>query len=950
MSVDPTPASTSELRFREVFDQAPISMQLVAADGRTLQVNKAWEAMWQGPLGDALKDYVLHGDYNLLTDPQLEAKGVTPYLRRAFGGEAVHIPAIRYDPAEMGIVARPRWVTSRVQPIKDEHGRVLEVMIMHEDITDRLQADDSLRLSEERFRSLVTASSQIVWTSGSDGVIIDDSPSWRAFTGQTYDQWKGTGWLDAIHPHDRAGAAQIWGNAVANRTIYQTEYRVMHTSGNYRWTGVRAVPLYRADGAIREWIGTNTDITEQRRAEEALRNNEQRLRFMFDSMHQKIFTTTPEGSIDYFNPAWTAFSGLGAEALRDWNWVQLIHPDDLDDSIAAWTHALEHGVPFEVEQRCRRADGRYRWHLSRAVPMRDEAGRVIMWIGSNTDIHEVKIVESELARRLHAERRHSAVLAKVAAASNQLHTTATADDIAGALVEIVRDILGAHQAVISLNSGDSWSQSINAVSLSDKYARFAGYQAATDGSGIYATVCRTNQPMRLTQDELERHPDWKGFGAHKAEHPPMRGWLAVPLKAQDGSNIGVLQASDKEEGEFTEEDEAILSQLASVAATGFENARLYDTLRDQHRRKDEFLAMLAHELRNPLAPIRAAADLLAIANLGEERIRQTSAVISRQVQHMSSLVDDLLDISRVTRGLIELAGTDLDVNRVVADAVEQVRPLVEARLHQLTVTSPAESAHVMGDHKRLVQILANILNNAVKYTQRGGRIVVRTETSASQVIISIEDNGAGVAPELQPHVFDLFSQAVRSSDRAQGGLGIGLALVKNLVALHHGQVSCHSDGLGMGSRFTVALPRLVRDEQAQAGPDGRTLPLAPARRQRILVVDDNVDAARMLAMFLEAAGHEVLVEHRALDGLQRARSDQPDICILDIGLPDMDGNALATRLRQDPGTAGMLLIAATGYGSERDKQDALAAGFDHHMVKPIDSSVLFGLIESGRQR
>ena len=452
MSVEPTPASTSDLRFREVFDQAPISMQLVAADGRTLQVNKAWEAMWQGQLGDALKDYVLNGGYNLLTDPQLEAKGVTPYLRRAFAGEAVNIPAIRYDPAEMGITARPRWVTSRAQPIKDEQGRVLELMLMHEDITDRMQSDVALRLSEERFRSLVAATSQIVWNSDSEGTIIDDSPSWRMFTGQTYDQWKGAGWLDAIHPDDREHSFKVWTEAIAGKTIYQTEYRVMHASGGYRWTSVRAVPLYHADGSIREWIGTNTDITEQRRTEEALRNNEQRLRFMFDSMHQKIFTTTADGNIDYFNPAWTEFSGLDGDALRDWNWVQLLHPDDLDDSIGAWTQALARGTPFQVEQRCRRADGQYRWHLTRAVPMRDEAGRVVMWIGSNTDIHEVKIVESELARRLHAERRHSAVLAKVAAASNQLHTSATVDGIAHALVDIVRDILGAHQAVVSLNA------------------------------------------------------------------------------------------------------------------------------------------------------------------------------------------------------------------------------------------------------------------------------------------------------------------------------------------------------------------------------------------------------------------------------------------------------------------------------------------------------------------
>ena len=950
MSADPTPAATSETRFREVFDQAPISMQLLAADGSTLQVNKAWEAMWQGSLGDALKEYVLHGGYNLLTDPQLEAKGVTPYLRRAFAGEAVNIPAILYDPAELGIIARPRWVTSRAQPIRDEHGRVAEVMLMHEDITERVQSDETLRLGEERFRSLVTASSQMVWNSDSNGMIIDDSPTWRAFTGQTYDEWIGAGWLDAIHPDDRAGAAQAWSTAVAGKAIYQTEYRLMHADGEYRWTSVRAVPLYHEDGAIREWIGTNTDITEQRRTEEAIRNNEQRLRFMFDSMQQKIFTTMPDGSVGYFNPAWTMFTGLSAEAIRDNGWVQFVHPDDVEASGQAWAHSLRHGEAFQIEQRFRRADGQYRWHLSRAVPMRDESGSLVMWIGSNTDIHEVKIVESELARRLQAERRHSAVLAKVAAASNRLHTAASVDDIARELVGIVRDILEVHQAVISLTASDNWSQAINAVSLSDKYARYANYQATPDGSGIYATVCRTNKPMRLTQEELETHPDWKGFGAHKDRHPPMRGWLAVPLKGHDGRNIGLLQASDKQQGEFTEEDEAILTQLASIAATGFENARLYQTLHEQHRRKDEFLAMLAHELRNPLAPIRAAADLLAIANLGEERIRQTSAVISRQVQHMSSLVDDLLDISRVTRGLIELAGTDLDINRVVADAVEQVRPLVEARLHELTVISSAEPAHIMGDHKRLVQILANILNNAVKYTQRGGRILVRTETTDDRVIVSVEDNGAGMPNELQPYVFDLFSQAARSPDRAQGGLGIGLALVKSLVGLHGGQVTCHSDGPGTGSRFNVSLPRLKPDAMAPGGIEGRNLPLAASDQLRILVVDDNIDAANMLAMFLEAAGHDIMVEHKALPAMQRALRDKPDVCILDIGLPDMDGNELARALRQQPDMAGALMIAATGYGSERDKENALAAGFDHHLVKPIDSSVLFGLLASARAR
>ena len=936
MSVAPSPAAPSDIRFREVFDQAPISMQLLSADGYTLQVNKAWEAMWQGSLGDALKQYVLHGGYNLLTDPQLQAKGVTAYLLRAFAGESVSIPAIRYDPAELGIIARPRWVTARAQPVKDAAGRVVEVVLMHEDITERVESEESLRLSEERFRSLVIASSQMVWASAADGAITEDSPSWRAFTGQSYDQWKGVGWLDAVHPDDRVRTSEVWNASVSSQSIYDVEYRVRRADGEYRWTSVRAVPLRHQDGSIREWIGTNTDVTEQRRAEEAVRHSERRLRLLLDSMQQKIFTTAADGSVDYFNPAWMHFTGLEAVSLRDWNWTRIIHPDDFEVSVRLWTQALESGAEFQVEQRFLRADGQYRWHLTRAVPVHDETGRLVMWIGSNTDIHDVKLVESELARNLLAERRHSAVLAKVAAASNQLHTSASMEVIAAELVESVRDILDVHQAAISFDTHDSRSRAINAASVSDKYAG-----AGAAGPALCASVCRRNQALRLTGEELAAHPGWSGFGA-RADR--IRGWMAVPLKAQDGSNIGILQACDKVAGEFSEEDEAILTQLASIAASGFENARLYETLQEEQRRKDEFLAMLAHELRNPLAPIRAAADLLTIANLGEERIRKTSAVIGRQVEHMSSLVDDLLDISRVTRGLIELEAQSLDVKRVVADAVDQVRPLVEARSHELTVISSADSAYVVGDHIRLVQVLANLLNNAVKYTPAGGRIAVRTEATRDEVILSVEDNGVGVPRELQSYVFDLFSQAARTSDRTQGGLGIGLALVRSLVALHGGAVTCHSGGSGAGSRFAVSLPRVDPVQARAAIDEPREAGAAATRGLRILIVDDNVDAAEMLSMLLEAAGHEVIVEHDGTRGLERARRDQPAACILDIGLPDMDGNELARRLRQDGTTAGALLIAATGYGGAHDRGNTQAAGFDHHLVKPIDSAALLELL------
>jgi signal transduction histidine kinase/ActR/RegA family two-component response regulator len=367
-------------------------------------------------------------------------------------------------------------------------------------------------------------------------------------------------------------------------------------------------------------------------------------------------------------------------------------------------------------------------------------------------------------------------------------------------------------------------------------------------------------------------------------------------------------------------------------------------LKEANRQKDDFLAMLAHELRNPLAPIGAAADLLSIARLDAARVRQASEVISRQVGHMTSLIDDLLDVSRVTRGLIALNMDAIDVKGVVADAVEQVRRLMETRRHRLALHLPPESPIVSGDKKRLVQVLANLLSNAAKYTPDGGDIVVRIDVEAGRLSLTVIDNGIGMAPELVERVFELFAQAERSSDRSQGGLGVGLALVRRLVELHGGTVTAHSDGAGAGSRFSVFLPRL---DQAPELPAARRDSLAMASSTaslRVMIVDDNADAADMLSMFLEAAGHTVYIEHRARTALDRARTVQPDVCLLDIGLPDMDGNALAQQLRALPGMSNAVLVAVTGYGQPQDRENAFSAGFHHHFVKPVEMKKLACLL------
>lgn len=375
-----------------------------------------------------------------------------------------------------------------------------------------------------------------------------------------------------------------------------------------------------------------------------------------------------------------------------------------------------------------------------------------------------------------------------------------------------------------------------------------------------------------------------------------------------------------------------------------------EALRQAGRRKDEFLAMLAHELRNPLAPIAAAADLLAMGRLSEPHVKQTSEIIARQVRHMTGLVDDLLDVSRVTRGLILLSKNRLDAKRIVAEAVEQVRPLIEARRHRLAVYTPPESAFVLGDQKRLVQVMSNLLNNAAKYTPEGGDIVLSVEVEGDFVKMAVADNGIGMAPELVERAFELFAQAERASDRTLGGLGIGLALVKSLMELHGGSITAQSAGIGKGSRFTVCIPHL--EEVSDSGSErSAATDSAHAGALKVMIVDDNVDAAQMLAILVEALGHHVLVEHGSRKALERATQEKPDVFLLDIGLPEMDGNELAKRLRADPATADAMLIAVTGYGQESDKQNSHAAGFDYHLVKPIDTKGLAAILaEMGKNK
>lgn len=366
-------------------------------------------------------------------------------------------------------------------------------------------------------------------------------------------------------------------------------------------------------------------------------------------------------------------------------------------------------------------------------------------------------------------------------------------------------------------------------------------------------------------------------------------------------------------------------------------------LQREHERKDEFLAMLAHELRNPLAPISSAAQLLRVRFADTPRIRETSEIIGRQVAHMTHLVDDLLDVSRVTRGLVTINQADVELGAVLREAVEQVMPVLHAKKHRLALDLAPQPMPVCGDRTRLIQVAANLLNNAAKYTPDGGELLVSLEQQGADAVLQVRDNGIGIGPDLLPVVFELFTQAQRTPDRAQGGLGLGLALVKKLVELHEGSVEAHSDGPGKGSRFIVRLPLRAPALATAAAPAAAPTPAA-VRSRRILVVDDNVDAASTLGMVLETAGHRVAIEHSAHAALATAGKERFELILLDIGLPDMSGHALAGAIRQLPGCADSVLVAVSGYGQEQDRRMSKEAGFAAHLVKPVPAGELLETI------
>jgi len=454
----------------------------------------------------------------------------------------------------------------------------------------------------------------------------------------------------------------------------------------------------------------------------------------------------------------------------------------------------------------------------------------------------------------------------------------------------------------------------------------------------------------------ESFPDLSG--AHPTNGPagpqpeiprgsPLHSLVIIPLLAR-GRTIGVISLGTTSAGRTIDADlVAVASDVASRAAIALDNALLYRKIHDQDRRKNEFLAMLSHELRNPLAPITNAVHVLQTNDTDAKRRDWAREVIGRQVKQLSRLVDDLLDVSRITQNKIELKIESVDVAAVVAVAVETVRPLIDAQEHALSVLLPEQPMRIRGDFARLAQVLANLLNNAAKYTDRKGRIALIAEQEGAEIVFRIRDSGIGIPASALPTIFELFTQVEQTLDRSQGGLGIGLTLVERLVKMQGGSVSASSAGRNLGSEFTVRLPAMPVDQRVAAGRRAAERYNASSPGEfSVLIVDDNRDATDSMAMLLAMEGYDVRVAYDGPQALEAVRTARPDVILLDIGLPGMDGFQVAQRVRADPANSSIVIVAVSGYGQEEHRSRSTQAGCDHHLVKPIEPAVVSELLAS----
>ncbi|BAZ49479.1 integral membrane sensor hybrid histidine kinase [Nostoc sp. NIES-4103] len=780
-----------------------------------------------------------------------------------------------------------RYFQSRAVPILSEDGSIREWIGTCNDIHDRKQAELALQLSEERHRSLITATSQIVWTTEADGQVID-MPAWRAYTGQTQAEVAGLGWLDAIHPDDRDQTSQIWMQAVQTKSLYNTEYRIRAADGSYRYFQIRGVPVLGENGSIREWIGTCTDIHDRKQAELALQLSEERFRSLIEATSQIIWSTNAEGGFVTDQPQWRAFTGQSIEEIWGWGWQDMVHPDDRAEAAEVWRTALANRTVHQTETRIRRHDGEYR-HLSiRGVPIVAADGSIREWVGANTDITERKEAEQRLRQTLEI-------------------LDSASDSI------IIRDM---NDRITYWNQGAE-------LLYGWKRQEVIGQYIHTFLETVFP------KPVETVLSEFFEQGSWEGE-LHHTTCDGRRIIVASRWTLQRDAN-GQPFSQLEINNDITERKQfeiALAKAKEAAEAASFA--------------KSEFLANMSHELRTPLNGILGYAQILQRSKHLQEDERSRIDVIYQCGSHLLTLINDILDLSKIEAQKVELIKSDFHFPAFLQGVAEMCR--IRAELKNINFQYQLASELPVGihaDEKRLRQVLINLLSNAIKFTDAGCVNFTISYAAEGKIRFEVRDTGIGIAQEKHQAIFQPFEQA-GDNRRQTEGTGLGLAISQRIVELMGSKIQVQSE-LGIGSIFWFDVNLPAADEwikTSQADDYGQIIGIKNCR-PKILVVDDKWENRSVIANLLAPIGFEVAEAKDGQEGWRKVGEFQPDLVLTDLLMPELDGFGLIKCIRESEAFKHITIIVSSASVFESDRHRSLEMGGDDFLPKPVQAMELF---------
>lgn len=796
-----------------------------------------------------------------------------------------------------------RWIANRGRFVYSSGGKPLRLVGVEFDITRRKHAEAQLRGSEQRFHAIFDGTFEFIGLLKPDGTVIEANQTALEFIGAPAAEvvgrpfWETPWWQGSPEQQERLKKAIA---EAAQGKFVRFEAQHPSKDGRIDIIDFSVRPITDETGRVTMIIPEGRRITERKRAEQALRDSEQRLQHALAAGGMGTWERNLRtGEIRWDERAYQMY-GIESGTAVDVNSLNArVHPDDVATMQSAIDHTVRTGAEYRCSFRFYRPDGRTVWIHARGGLRRDESGTTSHIVGVNFDVTERH--KTEQALRESEERLTQAV----------------------------------HAAEIGIFEHDHrtdqfyWSPTLRQI-----------YGADAD------------EPASLERYVELLHPDERDLvlaAIRQAHDPAGEGLYCVEhrLVRRDGSVHWVyVRSQTLFDGEgIARRPVRTVGAVVDVSERNRLESELHkrvEQLGEADRRKDEFIATLAHELRNPLAPIRNVINLLGKKGALEPDVQRAHDIISRQIHHFTRLIDDLLDVSRITRDKLELRKQRVTLSEVIDAAVEISRPLIDRNGYRLTINLPAEPIYLDADAIRLSQVFMNLLNNAAKYTPQNGLINLSAERDGDNVAVRIADNGIGIAADQLPHLFDMFYQADRTYEQSQGGLGIGLTLVWRLVEMHGGKVEAHSAGLNQGSEFVVHLPVLTAHSDVQGQTEA--VDNFPTAARRILVVDDYGDSADTLAELLGFDGNDVRVAHDGLEALEIAETFRPRVALLDLGMPKLNGYETASKIRERPWGKDMLLVAVTGWGEEDVMERTKEAGFDAHILKPVDYPELSKLL------